>query len=317
MHAGEELSWWWLAGVPFVVYAVVTVLVALAVLFGARRKRRDALDEAQARAFAEVRLSVLARAWGLLVESALQTLAFAFQALHALHLLRPVRGAGQGTPVVVLPGYTENSGTMWWLCRRLARAGFDVHPVDFPSTFARLELNVAFLRQRIAEIRAARGGREVAVVAHSMGGVITRALALSEPDHGILALVAFASPFRGTHMAGVGAALRLGHSVRQLCIDSPFMQQHGPERGVPMPTLCVVAPQEAIVTPEWSVVVEGAEVLVLPQAYGHGAPLFLSAPFELVRAWLLAQGVEPAVSSERAGPPVASTASDRPSGPAT
>ncbi|MDD9937832.1 MAG: alpha/beta fold hydrolase [Myxococcales bacterium] len=272
-------------------YAVVTTGVALFTLYGQTLKRWNPKDAAQAAVFADVAPSVWLRLPALLVEGACQTMAFTLQALHTLRVLPPPRGPAGGTPLVLLPGYTENEGTIWWLSRRFARAGFTVYPITFPSTFHALERNMAFLHQRVREIRARHGGERVAVVAHSMGGVITRALTLSEPDHGVKALVAFASPFRGTNLAPPGALLRMGRSVAQMRAGSDFNRQYGPERELPVPALGVIAPQENIVTPEWSIVVAGVDVRVLSMPWGHEAPLFMRTPFELTRRWLLDHGV--------------------------
>ena len=53
--------------------------------------------------------------------------------LHQLHLLPPPRVDARGTPVLVIPGYIENAGTVWWLARRLARAGFNAILIEFPD----------------------------------------------------------------------------------------------------------------------------------------------------------------------------------------
>ncbi|MGD8860852.1 MAG: alpha/beta hydrolase [Myxococcales bacterium] len=270
---------------------VVAVIVVAGVVFGLVAKRGDVMDEAQARVFGGVRVSPWMRLPGLVAEVGFQALAFFMQGLHRLRLLPIPRGDGGGPPVLVIHGYTENAGTMWLMARGLRRRGFDVVQLDFPSTFAPMESNVTFLRDRIAEIRAAHGGEPVAVVAHSMGGVVTRALTLSEPDHGVRCLIAIASPFRGTYIARLGHILRLGLSTRDMSIGSAFMQRYSPDRKMPVPAVSIVAMQEDIVVPEWSVVVDGLDVQLIPWPYGHLAPCFLPSTCEWIAAWLDAAGV--------------------------
>jgi pimeloyl-ACP methyl ester carboxylesterase len=287
--------------------ASVALCVALGVVYCAWAKRRygwQALNPAEQEAFAGLRMSGLSRLAGLLVEIGWQIVALTLRGAHDLRLLPMPRADPRGTPVLVVPGYVENAGTVWWLGRRLARAGFNAIVVEFPSTTCAIEQNVAYLGARIAEVRAAHGDRAVAVVAHSMGGVIARTLVLSRPDHGIRALVAIGSPFRGTHLARLGARLRVGHCVRQLVPGSDFMRRYPPSLPASVPLLSLIAPQENIVSPEASAVVEGAELRVLPMAYGHEAPLFVRSVCAEVETFLLARGVtrgaDPAGVSEAA-----------------
>jgi pimeloyl-ACP methyl ester carboxylesterase len=193
---------------------------------------------------------------------------------------------------LVLPGYTENSGTMWWLGRKLARAGF--HPIllDFPSTLHRIEDNVEFLRARIAALRAQLGGAAIPVVAHSMGGLITRTLIHTHADHGVLTLVAIASPFRGTRLARIAMRLGLrGHCLGQMIPGSEFLRRYPPSLPCKVPILSMIACQENIVVPEWSAVVTDADVRVLSQPWGHQAPLFVDEVSTQVERWLLRYGV--------------------------
>jgi pimeloyl-ACP methyl ester carboxylesterase len=242
-------------------------------------------------ALAAPRLSALSRARGLCVEVFWQAFALILRGAQELRLLRKLHGDARCTPLLVLPGYVENAGTMWWLGRRLERAGYNVYLVEFPSTTCAIEQNVAYLAAVIEQIRVNSGGARVAVVAHSMGGVITRTLMLSRQDHGVHTLVAIGSPFRGTHLARLGARLRIGHCVGQIVPGSDFLRRFPPSQPCPVPTLSLIAPQENIVTPIYSAVVAGARVHVLSDAYGHEAPLFSHSVFREVEAWLDAQGV--------------------------
>jgi pimeloyl-ACP methyl ester carboxylesterase len=132
------------------------------------------MDEHQARVFGGVRVSLPQRAWGLLVEIVYQAIALVLRTLHGWRLLPAPRGPAECTPVLVVPGYTENAGMMLPLAFRLARAGFNPVLIDFPSTLHRIESNAEFLARRIAEVRAVTGAAQVAIVAHSMGGLVGR-----------------------------------------------------------------------------------------------------------------------------------------------
>jgi pimeloyl-ACP methyl ester carboxylesterase len=246
--------------------------------------------------FSPSRMSRYMRLRGLMLEIGYQALAFMLRAAHEVRLLRAPRGDARGTPVLVVPGYVENAGTMWWLGRRLARSGFNVKLLEFPSTTCAIEQNVAYLGACIEQIRADSGARGVAVVAHSMGGVIARTLVLSRKDHGVSTLVAIGSPFRGTHLARLGARLRIGHCVGQIVPGSDFLRRYPPTVPCPVPTLSMVAVQENIVTPPWSAVIAGATIHVLGEPYGHEAPLFVREVAAEIERWLDANGTARGVS---------------------
>jgi pimeloyl-ACP methyl ester carboxylesterase len=272
----------------------VTVTAGVLYCAWAARRYEDAgmgADAAHLHGFDRIRHSGLARARGLIVEIGWQSFAFVLRAAYELRMLPRLSGNAHCTPVLVLPGYVESGGTMWWLGRRLLRAGFNVILVEFPSTTCAIEQNVAYLAAVIEQLRVDSGGTRVAVVAHSMGGVITRTLTLSRDDHGVHTLVAIGAPFRGTHLARLGARLRIGHCVGQIVPGSDFLRRFPPTQPCPVPTLSLIAPQENIVTPLYSAVIAGAQLRVLSEPYGHEAPLFVRAVFDEIEAWLLGQGV--------------------------
>jgi pimeloyl-ACP methyl ester carboxylesterase len=282
-----------LLALPLIYFVGVGITVTAGVLFSGwvRRMEAHAMDAEQKRAFGELELSLGRRVRGVLVETYYQALVFALQGLHGLRLLPAPPARPDQTPVVLLHGYTENSGAMWWLARRLAAAGFNPILVDFPSTLRRIEDNARFLAEQIAEIRARHGGEPVAIVAHSMGGLVTRTLVLDAEAHGVGVLVAIASPFRGTQLASLSKFLPLGRSVRQMRPGHPYLERFPPSVALPVPVLSVVARQETIVSPEWSVVIAGAQICVIDQPYGHAAPLFLAAAFVEIERFLLGNAV--------------------------
>jgi hypothetical protein len=83
----------------------------------------------------------------------------------------------------------------------------------------------------------------------------------------------------------------LGHSVAQMSPRHEYHSRFPPSLACPVPLLSLVARQETIVSPEWSVVIAGAAVCVLDEPYGHVAPLFVSSAFAEIERWLLANGI--------------------------
>lgn len=281
-----------LLGVLAVLYLVVVWgVVTGGVLLARFMARNDPMDEAQARIFGSFRPSFAARVYGHMLEVLIAAFDLALRALWLLGLLRAPKDPGSGTPIVMLPGYTENAGALYWFARKLRRRGFRPFLVDFPSTFSPIDKNVAFLRQKLIEIRRITGCDRVAIVAHSMGGVVARALLLSDPDHGVLTLIALASPFRGTHIARLGAFMHLGESVIDMSPASPFAHRFLPSARATVPIRVIIGEQENIVSPPWSCVLPECDVHLLSLPVGHDAPLHLAESYERLESWLLQDGV--------------------------
>jgi pimeloyl-ACP methyl ester carboxylesterase len=284
-----------LALLALVVLYVITVafLVTSGLFVATFLARGDAPDDVQALVFAQIRHSWARRIVGQLVEVLVAAFDLVLRFLYVLRLLPKLRDPGSGTPIIMLPGYTENAGAMWWFARKLSKRGFRPVLLDFPSTFHRLETNVTWLGTRIAQLRESTGHDKVAIVAHSMGGVIARAHMLTQPDHGVLTLIAIASPFRGTHIARLGAAFRLGHSALDMCPGSSFACRFPPHVMATAPIRTIVGCQENIVSPVWSCVLPGCDTYVLSLPVGHDAPLHLEESYARMEAWLLDDGVQP------------------------
>jgi pimeloyl-ACP methyl ester carboxylesterase len=276
----------------------VTLVVTGGVVLARWLSRHDQMDEFQARAFASFRPSALLRLRGHAVEVAAASFDLGLRLLWMLHLLPEPSDPGSGTPIVLLPGFSENAGALWWFARKLHRRGFRPVLIDFPSTFDSIPDNVAFLRQRLSVLRSATGSERVAIVAHSMGGVVARALVLSEPEHGVLTVIALASPFRGTHLARLGALFRVGSSVIDMAPESAFAGRFLPSAAASIPIRSIIGGQENIVSPAWSCVLPGCETHVLSLPVGHDAPLHLLESFERVQSWLLQDGVLPCKSAK-------------------
>ena len=274
--------------VPLVPLLLLGML--LLTLYAWWRGRRDEQDPTQAQLFAErAKPPLHTRALWLGVESMWQSVAFARQTLHALPPRRRLQiDPGDGTPVIVLAGYLENSGTMLTLSRRLRDQGFRVVQADFPSTLRPIESNADWLRDTILELLRSTGAEAVAVVAHSMGGIVSRVCVHRHPELPVRTVVSLASPHRGTHLARLG----IGRSARDMTPGSEFMRAYPPHKRGRVPVHTLVSDQENIVSPSWSVVLGEGENVVLHEPVGHVGPLFLRSASAHVVRWLEQAGVQ-------------------------
>lgn len=136
---------------------------------------------------------------------------------HALHLLRDYPNAlrvragtlttrvprawagGSGRPVVLIPGVYETWHFLRVIGDALSAAGHPVHTV--PA----LGINTLAIPQSarlVTDLLTRRDLRDVALVAHSKGGLIGKqVLTGGDPDGRVDRLIAVASPFGGSAMA--------------------------------------------------------------------------------------------------------------------
>lgn len=104
-----------------------------------------------------------------------------------------------GTGVILIHGITRSSKSMSAFREPLTKAGFHVFPFDYPSTRVEIPESADYLKQVIESLE---GIETLHIVAHSMGGIVTRAY-MSQPnsDPRIKRLVMLGSPNSGAELA--------------------------------------------------------------------------------------------------------------------
>lgn len=88
---------------------------------------------------------------------------------------------GDGSPVLVLPGLMTGDGSTLVLRRWLSALGHDVRPWSLGFNDGRLARLVPAAQRRLRELSDATGSR-VSLVGWSLGGVISRELARTQPQ---------------------------------------------------------------------------------------------------------------------------------------
>jgi pimeloyl-ACP methyl ester carboxylesterase len=155
---------------------------------------------------------------------------------HAVHLLRDYPNAlrvrarsthsripadwtsGQGRVVVLLPGVYET----WHFLEAIGDALHDRgHPVHVISSLGFNRAPIPASAALVARELAARDLRDVAIVAHSKGGLIGKQLMASEdPEGRVDRLIAVATPFAGSAMA----RLTVGRTLRAFLPGNPVIR---------------------------------------------------------------------------------------------
>ena len=240
-------------------------------------------DPDRGAAFAPGAVPIRRRLLWLPVEMLWQAVTWALQLAHGL---RPFRCApltsGGGMPVLLLAGYLENAGVMWPLARRLAARGYQPVLCDLPSTLRSLRASAVFVRRTVASVHRAGGDRPIAIVGHSMGGVLARMCVLSGRRDRVAVVISIASPHRGTRMASLGC----GRSSRDLRPESALLSSLSADRQSEVPVHSLVSTCDNLVIPPWSATLAEGDDRVLAVPVGHTSPLFLRSAAEQVGDWL-------------------------------
>ena len=103
-----------------------------------------------------------------------------------------------GDGVLLVHGITRSSKSMAGYREPLEKAGLHVFPFDYPSTRVDIDASAEYLHQVIESLE---GIERLHIVAHSMGGVVTRAYRAKHRDERLSRLVLVGSPQNGAEMA--------------------------------------------------------------------------------------------------------------------
>ena len=115
-------------------------------------------------------------------------------------------------PVLLVHGYGCNSGYWAHLVPRLARARISHASVDLAPVTGDIDSYVRQVERAVEELRARTGAARVAVVAHSMGGLVARAWMRRHGAGRVARLITLGTPHFGTGLASFG----LGANAAQM-----------------------------------------------------------------------------------------------------
>jgi hypothetical protein len=173
--------------------------------------------------------------------------------------------AGDDHPAVILVhGYMCNAGVWAWLARQLIARGHRVHTVTLEPLFAQIEDYATPLARRIDELAGA-GGR-VALVGHSMGGLVCRAYARRFGCARLARIVTLGAPHHGSALApiGHGADARDMRPMAEWLRGLEAAEQVGPRA----PITSIYGCHDNFVAPQDSSVLAGARNVPLA-GIGH------------------------------------------------
>ena len=157
-------------------------------------------------------------------------------------------------PVLLVHGYLCNRGLWWWLRRGLRANHFEVATLNLEPPFASIDHFVGQLHQRIEALVAETGAPQVALVTHSMGGLVARAYLQHHGTGRVDKLVTIAAPYRGTEVARLG----LGRNAREMEPGSIWLRRLNASETPPIALTTLWSRADEFVVPHDSARLPGA-----------------------------------------------------------
>ena len=145
-----------------------------------------------------------------------------------LHLfqngLRPPVGKMTGPPVLCVHGFHMTGSCMWGIRRYLEARGRPTRSVFLGEPYRSAGVYAKSLTRAMRDLQRQFNGEGIDVVAHSMGGLITRKVLADDPalaaDVG--RIVTLGSPHHGT---GLLSWIRFGPVYEMMSLDSDFIKE--------------------------------------------------------------------------------------------
>jgi triacylglycerol esterase/lipase EstA (alpha/beta hydrolase family) len=254
-------AWWYVAGAPLAYLLPVLMLASLwFTLSWIWRTPRPP----------DYRLGPVACARLFVGEVAAVALSWPLLVAHRLLIADPVAAPAR-LPLLLVHGVAVNDGVWFALRRDLARRGLGpVYTINYGPPLAGIEHFAGQLACRIDVICAATGAERVALIAHSMGGLVARAYLRRFGAARIEQLITIGTPHHGSMLAWTFA----GRCLAQMRPGSHWLADINRAESDPpsVPITSIWSRHDSMVAPQASAELACARNLALA-GIGHNALL--------------------------------------------
>ena len=268
--AHGDPAWWFVAGAPLAYLLPVLLLVSLwFTLSWIWRTPRPP----------EFRLGPAACARLFLGEVGAVALSWLLLVAHRLLIADPVAAPGR-RPLLLVHGVGVNDGVWFALRRKLSRRGLGpVYTINYGPPLAGIEHFAGQLAARLEAICAVTGAERVALIAHSMGGLVARAYLRRFGTARVEQLITIGTPHHGSMLAYTFP----GCCLAQMHPGNPWLVELNREESAraPVPITSIWSRHDSMVAPQGSSVLRNAENIALV-GIAHNALLGEKAVVELV-----------------------------------
>ncbi len=183
-------------------------------------------------------------------------------------------------PILLVHGYMMNRACFFYIHLRLVIDGFRVFTVNlYPPVKSITELSER-VADKMDEIADKTGEKEIYLIGHSMGGLVSRYYSSSPRGAGrVRGIITIASPYKGTRIAVLG----IGKNAKEMVPGSEFLNELNKKT---MPKIYALwsTLDNLIVPPEYAFM-EGMPNDSLPLK-GHIAMLFSNVVYRHIVGYL-------------------------------
>lgn len=127
----------------------------------------------------------------------------------------------RGTPVLLIHGYGANGGFWAHLSDMLEHERISHTTVNLEPMTASIDDYAAQVERAVQALRKATGAHKVAIVGHSMGGLVARAWLRRHGASDVARVITLGTPHHGTGLASMG----VGSNARQMQLSCEWLQQ--------------------------------------------------------------------------------------------
>jgi pimeloyl-ACP methyl ester carboxylesterase len=259
--AQGDPAWWFVAAVPLAYLLPVVLLVSVwFTLSWIWRTPRPP----------QFRLGPVAWLRLFLGEAGAVALSWPLLILHRL-LIRDPAAAPARLPLLLVHGVMVNDGVWFALRRDLGRRGRGpVYTINYGPPLADIEHFAGQLQARIDAICAVTGASRVALIAHSMGGLVARAYLRRFGPSRVAELITIGTPHHGSMLAWTFA----GRCLAQMRPGNRWLAGLNADGGgtVSIPVLSIWSRHDSMVAPQASADLACARNVALA-GVGHNALL--------------------------------------------
>jgi triacylglycerol esterase/lipase EstA (alpha/beta hydrolase family) len=259
--ANGAAAWWFLAGAPIAyfapVIALVTVWFTLAWIWRTPRPPDARLGLGRSLRLFVGEARAVAASWPLM-------------ALHRV-LIHDPAPAVAALPIVLIHGVLVNDGVWSGFRRYFARHGIGpAYTINYGPPLADIEVFARQLAAKIDAVCAATGATRVALVGHSMGGLVARAYLRQFGRDRVARLVSIGTPHHGSILAWTLP----GRCLAQMHPGNPWLAElnRGEGAPLPVPVMAIWSRHDSMVAPQASCTLACAENIALV-GVGHNALL--------------------------------------------
>jgi triacylglycerol esterase/lipase EstA (alpha/beta hydrolase family) len=173
--------------------------------------------------------------------------------------------------VILVHGVLVNDGVWFMMRRRLARSGVaGIYTHNYGPPHEGIERFARQLADRIEQVRNATGAERVALVCHSMGGLVARAYVRDFGAAHVERIVTIGTPHHGSILAW----MYFGRCLAQMRPGNAWLDElNRDERSTqPVPIVSIWSRHDSMVVPQASSELAGAENVAVV-GVGHNALL--------------------------------------------